>query len=129
MGGAHGQSHDGPSCDPPGNGQPVFVCMLSARHLQFMDTDAGKVPGFFLFTSPFSFLCNIFCSSEPECPKKRGLPLCSEYPALLECCPSLGLLNRSAEPQEGRSTFRNTLPEAQKSSESPDKDHAEQFCH
>lgn len=86
-----------------------------------MDTNTGKVPGFFLFASPFSFLYCIFCSSKPECPKKRGLPPCSECPVPLEGCPPLGLLNRSAEPQEGTSISRKTLPEALKSSKSPQK--------
>lgn len=42
----------------------------------------------FFFASPFSFLCSIFCSSKPKCPKKCHLAL----NALLESCPSLSFL-------------------------------------
>lgn len=110
-----------PSCDLLGDGQPLFVCMLSTKHLQFvffssMDISNEKVLDFF-FASPFSLLCSIFCSSKPECPKKCHLAL----NALLESCPSLSFFNRSAKPQKGNflCVFWKTL--AQKSSQTPEK--------
>lgn len=117
----HSQSHKGPRWDLPGQGQPVFVCMLSARHPHFMATNAENACGFFLSASLFSFLHSIFCSSKPECPKKRSLPTCSQCAAPLEGCSLLDLLNRIAEPQEGTTTFTKNLPEAQKSLGSPEK--------
>lgn len=66
--------------DLPSEGQPIFSCMLSTKHLQsfFMDISDEKGLDFF-FASPFSLLCSIFCPSKPKCPKKKVLPPCSEF--------------------------------------------------